>query len=130
MAETLGALFLKIRALLNKYTEEGLLISEEEIIDLQKKAIPLIDIGHKELFESAKSNAEQEEPITLMTIDDVTQVNYKADQALVYYAAARLALFDNKELVQFFEDKFEQLKSTCKNKATFVIIENVYEEEG
>lgn len=124
--ETLSNLFKKARALLNEYTEDGVLIPEDEIIDLQEKAIPLIDMAHKELFESSKADAEQTEPTTLASISDTTEVNYKADQALVYYCAARLAPFKKKELVGFFEDKYEQLKRTCINKASFVDIIDAY----
>lgn len=123
---TIQDLFGKVRALLNRYTEDGVQINESEYADLQAKAIPLFDMAHKELYERAKTDAEQEEPTDITTIDDETEVNYKADQAMVYYVASRLATKGNQSLVQFFEDKFEQLKRECGNKATFEDITDEY----
>lgn len=54
MAETVKALFLKARALLNEYTEDGVLIPDAEIIDLQMKAVPLADMAQKELYKIGK----------------------------------------------------------------------------
>lgn len=124
--ETVRSLFLKARTLLNEYTEDGVLIPESEIIDLQTKSIQLADMAHKELFEHAKSDIIQEEPTTFTSIDNTTEINYKADQAIAYYIAARLAPFKKKELVNFFESKYDQLKRECVNKAVAVQIEDVY----
>lgn len=54
MAETVRSLFLKARALLNEYTEDGVLIPEAEIIDIQLKAIPIADMAQKELYKVGK----------------------------------------------------------------------------
>ena len=126
MAEKLSDLFLKARALLDEYSDDGEMLHEDEVKDMQLKAIPLADMVHKELYEYCRLDEEQEEPITFTDIDDTTEVNYKADQAIVYYIAARLAPFENKELVTFFESKYEELKRECQNKATPVTIEDVY----
>jgi len=128
MSESAINLFAKARALLNTYTEDGIQIPEPDYIDMQEKAIPLIDMVHKELYEIARIDLLKEEPDTITTIDDITEVNYKADQAIVYYVAARLAPFKKKELVQYFEDKFEQLKRGCRNKVTAVLIVDAYAE--
>jgi len=128
MSESAINLFAKVRALLNTYTEDGVQIPEPDYIDMQEKAIPLIDMGHKELYEIARIDLLKEEPNTITTIDDITEVSYKADQAIVYYVAARLAPFKKKELVQYFEDKFEQLKRGCRNKALAISITNAYAE--
>jgi hypothetical protein len=128
MSESARSIFSKVRALLNTYTEDGVQIPEPDYIDMQEKAIPLIDMGHKELYEMARTDLAKEEPDTITDIEDITEVNYKADQAIVYYVAARLAPFKKKDLVTFFEDKFEQLKSTCKNKAVAVPITDAYAE--
>ena len=127
MSESAISLFAKVRALLNTYTEDGVQIPEPDYIDMQEKSIPLIDMGHKELYEMARTDLFKEEPNTITTIDDITEVNYKADQAIVYYVAARLAPFKKKELVMFFEEKYEQLKRGCRNKAVAVVITDAYE---
>lgn len=124
--ETIRNLFLKSRALLDEYSEDGVVLPEADVIDMQKKYILITDMGHKELYEIARSDVTQEEPTTLTDIDDTTEINYKADQALVYYGASRLAFFENKELVVPFEEKFEQLKRRCVNKAVETEIEDVY----
>jgi hypothetical protein len=49
-------------------------------------------------------------PSTLTTIDSVLEIDDVTAQAIVYYTAARLAPFENKELVNFFEQKFFELK--------------------
>lgn len=54
MAETVRQLFLKARALLDEYTDDGVLIPEAEVIDMQSKAIPLADLAQKELFKIGK----------------------------------------------------------------------------
>lgn len=126
MAETVRNLFGKARALLNVYTEEGVQIPEADYSDLMAKAIPFADIANKDLFEIAKEDLTQEEPTTLTSIDDTTEVNYKADQAIVYYIAARLAVFKKKELVQFFEDEWTRLRNKCANKTTYESITDEY----
>lgn len=127
MAETVRSLFLKARTLLDEYSDDGVLIPESEVIDMQGKSILLCDMAQKELYEKSRADLTIEEPTTLATINDITQVNYKADQAIVYYIAARLAPFENKELVNFFEEKFEQLKRMAVNKATEIPTADVYE---
>ncbi|SDG47499.1 hypothetical protein [Desulfosporosinus hippei] len=126
MAETVKNLFLKARALLDELTDDGVLIPEDEVIDMQSKAVLLGDMAHKELYEQSRLDSTKDEPDTFTSIDDTTEVNYKADQAITYYIAARLAPFENKELVNFFEDKYEQLKRKSINKATEVAITDVY----
>lgn len=126
MAESLRSLFLKVRALLDEHNEEGIIIADEDVIELQVKSIPLFDIAHKEVYEIARLDSEVDEPTNLSTIEDLTEVNYKADQAILYYVAARLAPFENKELVQYFEDEWARLLRKCANKATEVAITDVY----
>jgi hypothetical protein len=126
MAETIQSLFDKARALLNIYTEDGIQKPVDDYIDIQSKAVPLADIAHKDIFEMAKLNSEQVEPTTITSFEDVTEVNYKADQAIVYYIAARLAPFKKKELVQYFEDEWLRLRNLCANKCTFKDIEDAY----
>jgi len=127
MAETGRSIFAKVRAILNTFTEDGVQIPEADYIDMQMKAVPIIDMGHKELYDLAKIDLLKDEPTTIISIDDITEVNYKADQALAYYVAARLAPFKKKELVMFFEEKYEQLKRSCRNKAVAVVITDAYE---
>ena len=126
MAETVKNLFFKARALLDEYSDDGIIIADEEVIDMQEKAILLADMAQKELYEQSQLDLTKVEPNTFTSIDNTTEVNYKADQAIVYYIAARLAPFENKELVNFFEDKYEQLKRKCSNKAVEVQITDVY----
>jgi hypothetical protein len=126
MAETIKNIFYKARTLLDEYTDDGVIIPDAEVVDMEKKSILLADMAHKELYEQSLLVSTQAEPDDITTIDDTTEVNYKADQAIVYYIAARLAPFENKELVNFFEDKYEQLKRRCSNKAEEVEITDIY----
>jgi len=126
VAETVKNLFLKARTLLDEYSDDGVIIPDAEVIDMQEKSVLLADMAQKELYEQSQLDLTKAEPNTFTTIDSVTEVNYKADQAIVYYIAARLAPFENKELVNFFDDKYEQLKRKCSNKATEVQITDVY----
>lgn len=126
MAETVESIFDKAMALMNKYSEDGVRIPEDDIIDMKMKVIPLTDIAHKDVFEIARIDKRQEEPTTLTSYGDATQVNYKADQAIVYYVAARLAPFKKKELVQYFEDEWLRLRNNCSNKAIYEDIIDVY----
>lgn len=125
-AETVRDLFSKARALLNVYTEDGIPKPEDDYIDLLEKAIPLIDIAHKDIYEIARLDSTKDEPNTITDIDDPTEVNYKGNQALVYYCAARLAPFKKKELVQYFEDEWLRLRARCVNKIIPEDIEDVY----
>lgn len=52
--ETAGSIFYKVRALLDEYTDDGVFIPEDEVIDMQKKSIPLIDMAQKELYKIGK----------------------------------------------------------------------------
>lgn len=126
MADTILNLFLKSRALLDELTDDGVLILDSEVADMQSKYILHIDTGHKELYEMAKLEAAPDEPVTITLISHTTAVNYKADQALTYYGASLLAHFENKELVAPFRDKFESLMRKCGNKAVEVAITDVY----
>lgn len=126
MAETVKNIILKARALLDQYSDDGVVIPDDELLDFQAKSIPVVDMGHKEIYEQSQSDLTKEEPNTLAEFDDETEVNYKADQAIVYYLAARLAPYKNKELVIFFESKYEDLKRKAVNKATEVAVEDVY----
>jgi len=126
LPETVQNLFLKARTLLDEYSDDGVIIPDAEVIDMQGKSILLCDMAHKELYEQSRLDLTKTEPDTLTAITDLTEVNYKADQAIVYYVTARLAPFENKELVVFFEDKYEQLKRKCVNKASETEILDVY----
>ena len=67
-------------------------------------------------------------PTALTTIDDVLEIDDITAQGVVYYIAARLAPFENKELVNFFEGKFGELKleNTRTQPATEEQIVDVY----
>lgn len=52
--ETVRSLFLKARALLDQYTEDGVLMPEADVIDMQFKAVPLADLAQKELYKIGK----------------------------------------------------------------------------
>jgi hypothetical protein len=67
-------------------------------------------------------------PTTLTTIDSVLEIDDITAQAIVYYVAARLAPFENKELVNFFEGKYGELKleNTRSQPATEEQIIDVY----
>lgn len=124
--ETTRSLVLKARALLNKYSDGGTIIPDAELEDFLPKTIPIADMLHKELFESCKSDTSQEEPTTIESLDDATEINYKADQVMVFGLASLLATVGNQNLVQFFDDKYQRQKLTCANKAVSVQIEDVY----
>lgn len=51
---TVRDIYLKVRALIDDYTEEGVLIPEQELIDLQQKCIPITDMAQKELYKIGK----------------------------------------------------------------------------
>lgn len=129
MAATIQQLFYDARALLNTYSEDGVLIAEDDVIDLQLRFIRFADMAHKELFEIARVDETQESPTTIDSLDDETEVNYKADLAITYWGAAKLAAFKKKELVQYFEDMYLAQKKLCANKAVIVTITDVYIEE-
>lgn len=126
MAETVRNLFLKARTLLDELTDDGVLIPEAEVIDMQEKAVYLADMAHKKVYEQSRLDSTKDEPDTLTLITDTTEVNYKADQAIVYYIAARLSPFENKELVNFFEEEHEDWMRKCANKAVEEPITDVY----
>lgn len=67
-------------------------------------------------------------PTPLTSIDDVLEIDDITAQGVVYYIAARLAPFENKELVNFFEGKFGELKmeNTRTQPATESEIIDVY----
>lgn len=54
MSETVRSLFLKSRALLDEYSDDGVLIPEAEVIDMQKKSVLLADLAQKELHKIGK----------------------------------------------------------------------------
>ena len=47
-------LYNKVLALIDNYTEEGVLVSEEENIDVQKKFLLFVDMAQKELWKQNK----------------------------------------------------------------------------
>lgn len=47
---TVNEIILKARALLDEYTDEGVIIPEADVIDIQSKAILFCDMAQKELF--------------------------------------------------------------------------------
>jgi hypothetical protein len=53
-------------------------------------------------------------PTDITSMSDVLEIDDITAQAIVYYVAARLAPFKKKELVQFFESKFLELKVDSK----------------
>jgi len=130
MAEIIQNLFYKVRALLDEYTDDGVLVAESDVADMQAKSILLADMAHKELYDRALLVSTVTTPTDITLITNTTQVNYKADQAMVYYIAARLAPFENKELVTFFEDKYDELKRKCVNKVEDVAITDAYPTES
>jgi len=130
MAKSLSSLFDKVLVLINKYSEDGVRIPESEVIDMKMKIIPLFDTAHKDVFDSAKMVSTQTIPTDFIDIANVTEVNYLADEAIVYYGAARIAPFKKKELVTFFEDEWLRLRSRCANKASEVAIIDVYNLNG
>lgn len=67
-------------------------------------------------------------PTEITTIDDELEVDDITAEAISYYVAARLAPFENKSLVNFFEDKYNTLIYTIKKPTPSVMqpILNVY----
>lgn len=53
-------------------------------------------------------------PKTIASINDILEIDDITAEAITYYCAARLAPFKKKELVQFFEDKYNELKFESK----------------
>lgn len=112
MAETVQTLFYKARALLDEYSDDGTLIPDADVADMQGKFILLADMAQKEI-NRVTGEVEILDSISLIT--DTIQINDVDAQAIVYYGAARLAPFENKELVTFFESKYEEMKKEAKN---------------
>ena len=54
MPITMSSLFYKARALLDEYTDEGVLIPESDVVDMQSKAILFADMAQKELYAVGK----------------------------------------------------------------------------
>ena len=50
-------------------------------------------------------------PVTIADINSILECNAIIGQAIVYYVAAKLAPFEIKELVNFFEGKYNELKA-------------------
>jgi hypothetical protein len=49
-------------------------------------------------------------PVTITALTDTLEVDDTTANAISYYVAAKLAPFENKELVNFFEQKYNELK--------------------
>lgn len=49
-------------------------------------------------------------PVTITALTDVLEIDDITAQALAYYAAAKLAPFNNKDLTSFYQQEFERLK--------------------
>lgn len=54
-------------------------------------------------------------PITLTSLDDYLEIDDITSQGIVFYMAARLALFKKKEFAQFFEDEFQEWLAESKD---------------
>ncbi len=54
MATTVQEIILKGRIFLDEYSEEGIIIGEGEVADIEAKMIPLIDMGQKELYNEGR----------------------------------------------------------------------------
>ena len=54
MATTVQDIFYKVRALMDEYTDSGVLIPDADVADMQAKAILLTDSAQKELYKSGK----------------------------------------------------------------------------
>lgn len=55
-------------------------------------------------------------PVTVSSINDTLECNAIIGQAIPYYVAAKLAPFENQSLVNFYEQKYEELKRDAKGK--------------
>lgn len=49
-------------------------------------------------------------PVTITALTDTLQCNEIIGQAIVYYVTARLAPYENQNLVNFFESKYLEMK--------------------
>ena len=67
-------------------------------------------------------------PTTLTAITDTLQIDDITAQAVVYYVAAKLAPFENQALVNFCEQKYNEIKgeNTRPQQATFTDIVDCY----
>lgn len=54
MATTAQDIFYKVRALLDEYSDEGIITPDADVADMQAKSILLIDSAQKELYKSGK----------------------------------------------------------------------------
>lgn len=97
MPITMQSIFTKARALLDEYTEEGVVTPESDVIDLQTKAIQFADMAQKELYmvgRMEKTFSFQNKPVpnllgTYSNFDIVdfvgTDQSYQAVGAKAYY---------------------------------------------
>lgn len=122
MAETVGTLFIKVRALLDEYTDEGVVTPQADVVDMQMKFIKFADMAHKDIYRLVNTSAVLVPPELTATTNTLS-INDIDAQAIVYYGAARLAPFENKDLVTFFESKYDELKREAKNNVRAVEVD-------
>lgn len=53
-------------------------------------------------------------PTTITTINDTLQVDDITASAISYYVASKVAPYENKDLISFFENKYQELKQELK----------------
>ena len=67
-------------------------------------------------------------PVTVTSINDTLECNNIIGQAIPYYVAAKLAPFENQSLVNFYEQKYQELKMDAKSKkpVTWETVQSTY----
>lgn len=125
MAETVGKLFLKARAILNQYTEDGAQIVDD-MIDIQNNFILYADMAHKELYKIV--NTDGTIPKELTSINDTLDIGDMIAQGIVLDGVAKLAPYINKDLATLYEAKYDVFKRDPYNhpKATETNITDSY----
>lgn len=75
---TVQDLIYDVRALLNEYTDDGVIIAEEDIIDIQEKAIRFVNMGQRQLYKLG--NKYETHPISHTPIDNLCSVGFGIEE--------------------------------------------------
>jgi hypothetical protein len=120
--KTMPANFRTIDSIIEEYPER----QYSNSVNFKKEGFKDLYINY--FFEGNMRVIYKPVPTTITGIDDVLEIDDITAQAIVYYIAARLAPFSHKDLVQYFESKYMELKieSTQDNPISTVDIIDAY----
>jgi type III secretory pathway component EscV len=129
---TVSDAFKKVRVNLNQFTEDGAEIPESELADIKINTISLADTAQKKLFRIAKLDSTKISPSNITKIDDEFEINDLGVEAVICFITSRLAVYSNKELVNFYEDEYNKIVEEIKRNipATYQAITDIYSDES